>query len=221
MIVFAVVGACIAARDRTTQPAGDRLRTVTTYGLIALLAVWLSMGPGPWRPYTLLYNYVPGFNGMRVPARLASVVVLALSVLAGGGFAWLFNRLPRRFAAIAAIAFGAVIVVEGQHGVGVQEVPGWSDNNWDRVAYAWLRDSPPGGVLELDITELNFFQTATTMFQLNALRHRHPIVNGYSGWSDAAARAARRPGIAAAGAWGLPQRPAWSPAGWRPLRAAS
>ena len=76
-----------------------------------------------------------------------------------------------------------MIVVEGQHGVGVQEVPGWSDNNWDRVAYAWLRDSPPGGVLELDITELNFFQTATTMFQLNALRHRHPIVNGYSGWS--------------------------------------
>jgi hypothetical protein len=141
------------------------------------------MGPGPWRPYLLLYNYIPGFNGMRVPARLASIVVLALSVLAGGGFAWLFNRLPRRLAAIAAIAFGAVIVVEGQHGVGVQEVPGWSDNNWDRVAYAWLRDSPPGGVLELDINELNSFQTATTMFQLNALRHRHPIVNGYSGWS--------------------------------------
>jgi hypothetical protein len=100
------------------------LRTVTTYGLIAALAVWLSMGPGLWRPYNLLYNFVPGFNGMRVPARLASVVVLALSVLAGGGFAWLFNRLPRRLAAIAAIAFGAVIVVEGQHGVGVQEVPG-------------------------------------------------------------------------------------------------
>jgi len=183
VIVFAVVGASIAARDRTMPPAGDRLRTVTTYGLMALLAVWLSMGPGPWRPYLLLYNYIPGFNGMRVPARLASIVVLALSVLAGGGFAWLFNRLPRRLAAIAAIAFGAVIVVEGQHGVGVQEVPGWSDNNWDRVAYAWLRDSPPGGVLELDINELNSFQTATTMFQLNALRHRHPIVNGYSGWS--------------------------------------
>jgi hypothetical protein len=87
VIVFAVVGASVAARDRTMPPAGDRLRTVTTYGLMALLAVWLSMGPGPWRPYLLLYNYVPGFNGMRVPSRLASIVVLALSVLAGGGFA--------------------------------------------------------------------------------------------------------------------------------------
>jgi hypothetical protein len=30
---------------------------------------------------------------------------------------------------------------------------------------------------------MNFFQTPTTLFQLNALMHRHPIVNGYSGWS--------------------------------------
>ena len=96
---------------------------VITYGVIAALAVWLSMGPGPWRPYGWLFRFVPGFNGMRVPARLASVVILALAVLAGAGFAWLFDRLPKRWAAIAAFAFGAVIVLEGQHGVGVMEVP--------------------------------------------------------------------------------------------------
>jgi hypothetical protein len=184
VITFAVVGLCtIGGGNRDQQSLGSSRRAVVTYGLIAALAVWLSMGPGPSRPYGWFFRFVPGFNGMRVPARLASVVILALAVLAGAGFTWLFDRLPTRWAAIAAFAFGAVIVLEGQHGVGVTDVPGWRENNWDRVAYTWLRDSPPGGVLELDITEMNFFQTPTTLFQLNALMHRHPIVNGYSGWS--------------------------------------
>ena len=56
-------------------------------------------------------------------------------------------------------------------------------NNWDRVAYTWLRNSPPGAAIELEITGMNYFQTTTTLFQLHALEHRHPIVNGYSGWS--------------------------------------
>jgi hypothetical protein len=187
VIIFAVVGVCaVGARARNQGDEGSlgsRRRMVITYGLIAALAVWLSMGPGPWRPYGWLFRFVPGFSGMRVPARLASVVILALAVLAGAGFAWLFDRLSKRWAAIAVFAFGAVTVLEGQHGVGVTEVPGWRENNWDRVAYTWLRDSPPGGALELDITEMNYFQTPTTLFQLNALLHRHPIVNGYSGWS--------------------------------------
>jgi len=184
VIIFAVVGlSAVGVRDRDKEWFGSRRRTGIAYGLIAALAVWLSMGPGPWRPYGWLFRFVPGFNGMRVPARLASIVVLALAVLAGAGFAWLFDRLPRRWAAVAAFAFGAVIVLEGQRGIGVQEVPGWRDNNWDRLAYTWLRNSPPGAALELDITEMNYFRTATTLFQLYALEHRHPIINGYSGWS--------------------------------------
>jgi len=184
VMIFAVIGVCTgAARDRDEGSAGSWRRTVITYGLIAALAVWLSMGPGPWRPYEWLFRFVPGFNGMRVPARLASIVVLALAVLAGAGSARLFDRSSRRWAAVAAIAFGAVIVLEGQHRVRVREVPGWREHNWDRVAYTWLRNSPPGAVLELEITGMNYFQTTTTLFQLRALEHRHPIVNGYSGWS--------------------------------------
>jgi hypothetical protein len=191
VMAFAVVGLCtVAARDRDEGSAeasvdGSRARqrrAVITYALIAALGVWLSMGPGPWRPYGWLYRLVPGFNGMRVPARLASVVILALAVLAAAGLAWLFDRLSRRGAAVVAMAVGTVIVFEGQRGIGVQDVPGWRENNWDRVAYTWLQNSPPGATLELDITELNYFRTATTLFQLYALDHRHPIVNGYSGW---------------------------------------
>jgi len=184
VIIFAVAGVCtVASRNRDEESADTRRRAVIAYGLIAALAWWLSIGPGPWRPYGLLFRFVPGFNGMRVPARLASVVILGLAVLAGAGFTWLFDRLPRRRAALAAIAVGAAIVFEGQHGIAVQEVPGWRDNNWDRVAYAWLRNSPPGAALELDITGMDYIRRATTLFQLHALEHRHPIVNGYSGWS--------------------------------------
>jgi len=184
VIIFAVAGVCtVASRNRDEGSADTRRRAVLAYGLIAALALWISIGPGPWRPYGLLFRFVPGFNGMRVPARLASVMILGLAVLAGAGFTWLFDRLPRRRAALAAMALGAAIVFEGQHGIAVQEVPGWRDNNWDRVAYAWLRNSPPGAALELDITGMDYIRRPTTLFQLHALEHRHPIVNGYSGWS--------------------------------------
>ena len=69
------------------------------------------------------------------------MVILALAVLAAAGLAWLFDCLPRRWAAVVAMAAGTVIVFEGQRGIGVQDVPGWRENNWDCVAYTWLRNS--------------------------------------------------------------------------------
>src|SRR3982074_846856 len=95
------------------------------------LAVWRSMGPGTGRPYGLLFRVVPGLNGLRVPARLAAVVIVALSVLAGAGCAWFLGRLSKQTAAVAALAIAAVIVLEGQHGIGVSDVAGWRDKSWD------------------------------------------------------------------------------------------
>jgi hypothetical protein len=59
-------------------------------------AVWLSLGLAPQtlgRPlnltgiYQLLYAYVPGFDGLRVPARFNMISVLMLAVLGGYGAA--------------------------------------------------------------------------------------------------------------------------------------
>ena len=64
------------------------------YVLGAVAALWLSLGPSPLAlgrplevasPYLLLYQYVPAFDGLRVPARLAMLVALMLAVLAGHG----------------------------------------------------------------------------------------------------------------------------------------
>jgi hypothetical protein len=185
VIGFAAIGACtIGRRNAADAIRGTWTRAVGTYLLLTLLAVWLSMGPGTGRPYGLLFDFVPGFNGLRVPARLSAVVIVALAVLAGAGFAWLLERLTTRTAAVAAMAIAAIIVLEGQHGVGLVDAVNPKDRNWDRVAYEWLRDSPPGAALELNITQQDDFHPFTTRYQFHALTHRHPIVNGYSGWKS-------------------------------------
>jgi hypothetical protein len=162
----------------------SRSRIVATYLAVTALAVWLSMGPlgGPLYPW--LFRGVPGFNGLRVPARFSSVVIVGLAVLAGAGFAWVFARLPRRAGVAWAIAIAAIIVVEGQHGVEVADVPGANVKSWDRVAYEWLRAQPDGAAIELPITQQDDFHPFTSTYQLEALRHGHPIVNGYSGWKS-------------------------------------
>ncbi len=161
-----------------------RTRAVLTYAIVTALAVWLSFGPGGGPAYDWLFRHVPGFNGLRVPARFASVVVLGLAVLSGAAFAWVLERLPRGWSAAWAAAIAAIVLLEGQHGVVLTRVPLPDPKSWDAVAYDWLRASPPGGALELRITQQDDFHPFTTMYQLEAVRHRHPIVNGYSGWKS-------------------------------------
>jgi hypothetical protein len=151
---------------------------------MTIAVVWLSLGPGSWRPYGLLFRFVPGFNGLRVPARLGSVVAVALVTLAGAGLAWLLARLPKSAAIATALVLGAVIVAEGQHGIGLSDGVSQHDKTWDRVAYDWMRDGPPGAALELNITPLDDFHEYTMIYQINTLWHGHPIVNGYSGWKS-------------------------------------
>lgn len=72
------------------------MRTRGFFLLALLLAMWLSLGIAPQtlgRPlnltglYQLLYSYVPGFDGLRVPARFNMIAVLMLAVLGGYGAA--------------------------------------------------------------------------------------------------------------------------------------
>lgn len=72
------------------------MRTRGFFVVALFLAVWLSLGLTPQtlgRPlnltglYQLLYSYVPGFDGLRVPARFNMIAVLMLAVLGGYGAA--------------------------------------------------------------------------------------------------------------------------------------
>ncbi|MGH9257005.1 MAG: hypothetical protein ACRD3C_20795 [Vicinamibacterales bacterium] len=103
-----------AARARTRAFLRDRGFFVVTL----LAAVWLSLGPMPQSlgrpieiaaPYRLLFDYVPGFDGVRVPARFAMIVALALAALAGYGAAVLSRT---RFGRVALIAASVIAVLE-------------------------------------------------------------------------------------------------------------
>jgi hypothetical protein len=179
---FAILGLISAARSDTDPDLrGRRLRLVMTYAVVTLMAFWVSLGPGPWRPYGLLFRFIPGFSGMRVPARIATVVDLGLVVLASAGAAALFSRLRRRTALVVAITIGALVMVEGQQTMSIDPFPP-VQRRLDRATYEWLRDQPPGAVVELRMTQQNDLHSFTLFYQFNTLIHRHPIVNGYSAW---------------------------------------
>ena len=82
----------VSPRVRARVAGFMRDRGFWVLGLAA--ACWLSLGPAPQAfgrpveivsPYRFLYDHVPAFDGLRVPARLAMLGALMLSVLAGFG----------------------------------------------------------------------------------------------------------------------------------------
>jgi len=150
------------------------------YAAILGLAVWLAAGPSPHGPYGPLLRFLPGFDGLRVPARFVVVVALALSVLGSAGASWLLGRLRPRAATVVAILLSGAVVLEG-YGGPMRMVPFRHDQGVRRELNNWLRASPPGGVLELPIGG-PALEPFTLGYQYNTLLHRHPIVNGYSGY---------------------------------------
>jgi hypothetical protein len=115
-VAFALaLGLSRRARSRTAAFLRDRGFFVV--GLV--VAVWLSLGPSPKvlgrplelvAPYRFLYEYVPGFDGVRAPARFAMVGVFMLSVLGGYGAACLArSKWGRR----ALIPVAAAFLLEG------------------------------------------------------------------------------------------------------------
>ena len=101
---------------RTRAAAFMRSRGFFVLALLA--AAWLSLGPSPQvlgrpldlaSPYRFLWNHVPGFEGLRVPARFAMIVVLMLSVLASFGAAVIARR---RYGVVALAVLAAAFLFE-------------------------------------------------------------------------------------------------------------
>jgi hypothetical protein len=145
----------------------------------------VSIGNGP---YNWLYTHVPGFDGLRVPARYVMLVALFLSVLAGYGAAAVVARW-KRAGAVVVLGAGFLMLVEsyapfqlntaigadGYDGppshvtVGAQMSP----------VYQVMQKSPAGAVL----IEFPFDDVAyNTQAVFYAGYHRKPLVNGYSGF---------------------------------------
>lgn len=161
---------------------------VAIFAVLTVLAVWLSFGPN-YGLYALLYEHVPGFNGLRVPARYAMIAGLFLAVLGGYGMRWLLEQFKGPAAqtfllpciTILVLAEGVAVPIEiNRAWTGGQKVPP------SRVFPA--ADAPPvyGRIAALPagsaITELPIGDDAWEIrYVYYSAAHWKPIVNGYSG----------------------------------------
>ena len=160
-----------------------------------LVAAWLSLGPLPLAqgrpveiaaPYRLLYEHVPGFDGLRVPARFGMIEALMLAMLAGYGA----HALSRSRPGIVVLgAAGVFFLIEAMHVPfttnGMAPIRGYATPE-ARVyrparapaVYREMERQPSGSVL----VEFPFGQPdydLRAMFYSTV--HWHALVNGYSG----------------------------------------
>jgi len=178
-----------AARAWLTTPAGF-------FTLAALFAVAMSFGPdvrtrgrmvASGNVYALFYAYVPGFDGVRVPARFATIVSLALAALAALAIARIARH--RRLVTIAASALIiaeaiAVPIPINQNSTEYRQrnlapLPAFvgTGRGVPRVYGAIAQLPRASVVLELPLGEPAF----DVRYMFYSTRHWRRLVNGYSG----------------------------------------
>ena len=119
LVVCAAAGAIALAVSRDLREAARRWLSSPAgiFSAITLFAMVMSFGPDihakgrvvtTTNLYAVFYNFVPGFDGLRVPARYGMIVTLGLAALAALGVAWLDRRQHGRASVIA----GALILLE-------------------------------------------------------------------------------------------------------------
>ena len=186
--VFAVLLAAVAvkaARNRDA-PLG---RWVRMYGAIGVAAMVLSLGPHVkvwgWLvtehgPYDWLVHIVPGMDGMRVPARFAIISFASLAVVAGCGTTIVLARLrPRIRPVVLALGLAAIVADGWAVPLATEPYPPRGREE-DHAAAVWLKHRPPGAVLHLPMTNVNFYELH---YQYATVFHGHPQVNGFSGYN--------------------------------------
>ena len=179
-LALAAVGVWAGFRER----GDDAVRRASFVFLPALLAaaVILSFGPetgsGLRLPYYWLYQYAPGFSGMRVPVRISVLALVAVAALAGAGTSRLLRLVPGR-ESLAAGALVAVVLFESQTGSLERALPPAPEIP---DVYAVLAEAEaPGAVLELPIHEGEAI-IRESVYMYYSTAHWKPLVNGFSGW---------------------------------------
>jgi hypothetical protein len=200
MVLF-VVQLVISDRARATA-CGWFGSPVGCFAVVSVFALMMSFGPridshgrtiGDWNVYAAFYDFVPGFDGLRVPARFAMIVALGFATLAGFG-ATLFER---RRHGVAWLALSALLIVAESWAVpipvnvnstdykqdGLAPLPGTvTRESGEPMVYRFLASLPPSSaVIEMPFGEVAF--EARYMFY--STLHWRRLVNGYSGGAPA------------------------------------
>lgn len=85
IFVLAAIGLALGLYSR-------RLRVGLAAGIVACSVLAMGLGlTGAGYPYRLLYDYAPGWDGVRVPGRVFTTATLFYALLAGAGAQWLIG----------------------------------------------------------------------------------------------------------------------------------
>ena len=183
-LVLAVVGATWGRGRKSALRAPTAL-----YLLLAGITLTLSLGPAlrlgertifSPLPYRLLFDYAPGFQAVRQPARFHAFTMVGLSVLAGVGVAAVGDRLRNlRWARGVPLALACLIAAENlalplpfTHAPLADQIP---------PVYHWLAEQPGDGpVLELPILmDVGAVESPRLYY---STFHWKRLVNGYGGF---------------------------------------
>ncbi len=187
-LLAAVGGLMLARRPRRDEsdgpPGGSARRELGLLILAGLAAFILALGPdifGLPAPYRFFHEHVPGFAGLRAPARFGVVTLLSIAMLASYGYARIAELVrSRRLTFVLPFAVGAVIL--GELASPLPWVPLASDTA-TLAPYQALAHRPPGAVAELPVEPAppqNAFVAAPRMVYSSI--DWHPRLNGYSGY---------------------------------------
>jgi hypothetical protein len=187
----------LSPRTRATLRAAAGRYEVWFTGA-ALVAAYLSLGPTPTLgglptrlpgAYGWLFEYAPGFGGLRVPARMVMVALMFLSVAGGAGAAVLLSRSRRQ--AWWGLGLAAMILIESTAApIEMNRVNRYTDllpppasiaiGNQPPVEYEYIAGLPEGTVLvEFPFGDIGWDIRAV----YNSTLHWKPLVNGFSGGS--------------------------------------
>lgn len=192
-IAFALVAIFGMAVDRTR-------RTRWTTGVcvvLMLLAFWLSLGPVVQQAgraltvpglYGFLYDLIPGYRGLRVPARFAALMFVFLGLLASAGVRVLESRAVAVARAMAIIATVVFLVRATPDAFPINRtLP--SEALAPPPAYLTPAAQPPPIYQQVDSLRpgaiLVEFPFGDSWYELRymffAATHRRRLLNGYSG----------------------------------------
>jgi len=149
--------------------------TRIAYVLALAFSVEVSLGMNgfvfPW-----LYEHVPPYGGIRVPARYSVMAGLSLAVLSGYGAARVFERWPRRRGALLA-GFLVAITVEALPRIGL--VHPWRQ---PPPIYTRLAAASPAVLAEFPMPGPGTYGFSEFVYVYFSTFHWSRLVNGQSGW---------------------------------------
>jgi hypothetical protein len=172
ILALAAVGAL-----RGSWPRSLRMALVAAAAALALLSTGLRIGDG-WLGYRWLYEFAPGWDGLRTPGRLNTFTSLILALLAAAGAQVVVVAADRRrelAGAATGVVLSALIFVEGLGPAPILRVP--------EPPLGLARAPEPA--LNLPLAAPTFTDFSTFLYMLWSTEGFPQIVNGTSGFTPA------------------------------------